>query len=246
MIKRLFGKVVEEEWPIWQLLVIFLASFAIATLGVIFYFFGPTIGEIRGTSYDPTARKNDIRTEVGGTLFAVPASYTRYGRNRRSSKAESLELHALLPEMSEFSESQADEFVNLGENSRLFLISLLPLEKNLTPSALLQDVFLPQIAEPLVNLPNGLKKSRFPADSAYPNALFFLPIIAMPETIGSPFYICTTETNGALWCSGRILIGRTAQAVFRFPYRYLDDWKAINQGLTELLRSFRAEARLTD
>lgn len=114
MIKRLFGKVVEEEWPIWQLLVMFLLSFSAAIIAFILYFFGPSLDQIRGLSYGPTAQKSDIRAEVGGTLFAIPASYTRYGRNRRASEAESIELHALLPEMSGYSKDQAEAFTNWG------------------------------------------------------------------------------------------------------------------------------------
>ncbi len=244
MIKRLFGNVVEEEWPIWKLLAIFLFSFLAAIIAVLLYFFGPSLDQIRGLSYGPTAQQSDIRAEVGGTLFAIPASYTRYGRNRWESEAESIELHALLPEMSGYSKDQAEAFTNLEASSRLLLISILPVEKNLPPSVLLSDVFLPQLSPQVETLANGLRKGTFVADSAYASSLFFQPSIATPETIGSPFYICSAETNGATWCTGRILIGRTAQAVFRFPDRYLDDWQAINQGLTELLRSFRAEARL--
>jgi hypothetical protein len=244
MIKRLFGKVVEEEWPIWQLLVVFLASFLAAIIVVMLYFFGPSLDQIQGLSYGPTARQSDIRAEVGGTLFSIPASYTRYGRSRWETEAKSLELHALLPEMSGYSEDQAEAFTNLEPSSRLLLISILPVEKNLTPSVLLSDVFLPQLSPRLETLANGLRKAEFAADSAYASSVFFQPSLPTPETIGSPFYICASETNGAVWCTGRILIGRTAQAVFRFPDRFLDDWQAINQGLTELLRSFRAEARL--
>jgi hypothetical protein len=244
MIKRLFGKVVEEEWPIWRLLVVFFISFLGAIVAVILYFFGPSWDQMRGLSYGPTARQSDIRAEVGGTLFAIPASYTRYGRSRWESEADSLELHALLPEMSGYTADQAAAFTNLEDNSQLLLISILPVEKNLTPSVLLSDVFAPQLSSRLETLANGLRKSAFLADSSYASSLFFQPNMATPETLGSPFYICATETSGAMWCTGRILIGRTAQAVFRFPYRYLDDWQAINQGLTELLRSFRAEARL--
>lgn len=243
MVKRLLGKVVEEEWPIWSLFIAFMAMLAIAMLVVLLMFFGPSLRDLRGESFDPTALTNEVRLEIGGTLFAIPANYTRYGGDRHAGVAEHVELHALLPDLSGYQSDKDSEFRSMSASSNLILMALVPIEDKLTPSSMRDQLYLPQIAYFETADPNGLKKGVFKEESVYRGDLFYMPIGQINDAEMSPFYLCRQEQNESQWCSGRIRIGQTAQVLFRLPLNQMSQWQVINQKLTSLLKDFRAEAR---
>ena len=97
MIKRLLSRAVpEEEWPVWALPSVIFAGFLLS--GVLFYlfYFGPGIRDLQGLAYAPTDDDGRVRLEIGGTLFSVPAHYTRNGRTRRSGQLDvQLELETM-------------------------------------------------------------------------------------------------------------------------------------------------------
>jgi len=244
MIKRFLSEsIVEEEWPLWRLVMGVFALILLSIFGFSIYFFGPTLDQIRGETVTPTALTRDIRIEVGGTLFSIPANYTRYGHDRSSYENPFVELHALLPDLSGFQAADETAFADLSNQSRLLLFSLSEIEGDMTPQRLWKEVFVPQIGAFTETVEYGLKSAPFKSGSLYRDATYYQPETMPDDGFSSPFIICAPNADGAVWCQGRLTIGRTAQAIFRFPQNYLSDWKLISNRLAGLLSRFRAEAR---
>lgn len=244
MLKRFLSQsVVEEEWPLWRLVIGLFVGICLSIIGFTIFFFGPSLDQLQGDTITPTSMTQDIRLEVGGTLFSIPANYTRYGHDRQANKNNYVELHALLPELAPYQSQTANAFADLSAQSQLLLFSLSPIEGDMTPQKLWQDVFMPQVEGFSGTVEYGLKSAQFKAASLYQNATFYQPENLPDDGFSSPFIICAPQADGAVWCQGRLTIGRTAQAIFRFPQRHLSDWKIISNRLAGLLSRFRAEAR---
>jgi len=248
MFKRyLSSTVTEEEWPIWRVIAIFAITLLIGLGGALFFFFGPTWKDISGDIISPTTSTRPINLEVSSTLLAIPSNYTRYGRDRRGSKRDNVELHALLPDLNGYTINQAEAFESSALSSDLLLITITRIEHNMTPNRLIDDVYQPILSKGAggggLDAKTGLKKSFFAKDSMYANATFYETTLRVDDSQKSPFYICAPSSNHGAWCTGRLRIGTTAQAIFRFSEEHLKDWEEINQRLSQKLSQFRADAR---
>jgi hypothetical protein len=258
MIKRLLSQsITEEEWPIWRIVVFIGAIIVAATIYFLIYFFGPTISDIRGTSLSPTTNRDTITVEVGGTLFSIPANYTRYGRDRRAQARDQLELHALYPRLEGYSNRKAEVFAALDGKEPVILISIRSADASLSADKLLEQIYLPATKGEEINQAFNLDWSNFRADSHYEGAQLYRQNKQTADQTGSdprnnnyrlkkprrPYFICQMDTRNIEWCRGQLQIGQTAIAFYRFPKAYLEKWEKIDAGLQTLLSNFRANAR---
>ena len=248
MFKRYLSlTVTEEEWPIWRVIAIFAITLLIGLGGALFFFFGPSWKDISGDIVSPSTSTRAINIEVSSTLLAIPSNYTRYGRDRRSSKRENVELHALLPDLSGYTQNQSKAFEINSLSPDLLLITITRIEHNMTPNKLVDDVYRPILSKGAggakIDAITGLKKSLFAEDSRYADATFYETTLRVDDSQKSPFYICAPSPDHGTWCTGRLRIGATAQAIFRFSEQNLKNFEEINQRLSQKLSQFRADAR---
>lgn len=248
MIKRYLSPTVsEEEWPVWRIIVIFVITVIAGIIGALIYFFGPTWSDVAGDTVSPSSSTRIINLEVSGTLLAIPAHYTRYGRDRTSRMPDNVELHALLPNLTGYSDSAKASFEFSSDQSDLLLITIGPIEHKMPPNRLINEVYRPLLIKKgrasTLDTKIGLKRSAFAEGTIYASATFYETTLRVDDTQKSPFYICSIRATGGEWCTGRLRIGNSAQAIYRFSRKHLENWEQINQRLAQKLSQFRADAR---
>ncbi len=258
MIKRLLSQsVTEEEWPIWRIILIIGVIMLAATIYFLIYFFGPTIADVRGSSLSPTTNRDSVTVEVGGALFSIPANFTRYGRDRRSRVRDQVELHALYPDFEGYTNDKAKLFASLDGTAPVILVSIRSADASLTSNQMLAQIYLPATEGEKVNQEFNLDWSNFKQNSHYNGAQLYRERDQTIEEISedrrgfnyrakaerTPYFICQMDTRNIEWCRGGFQIGRTAEALYRFPKAYLENWEQIDAGLQNLLSNFRANAR---
>ena len=246
MIKRLLSRAVpEHEWPVWRLPLAVLAVFALSTAIVYFLFFGPGVRDLQGLSISPTADPARVRVEVGGTLFAVPAHFTRNGQTRRGTELQYAELHALLPDMQPWSEAQAEEFLRTDKTSQLVAITLRAAGRELAEERMFDALYKPYIAGAGAVGDAGLQNFRFVGTSPYAGKEIFRGLNTGPREARekAPLFLCDLAEHPNPVCESRFDIGTAAQASYLFKRVYLKDWERIDRSIRDMIRNFRTAAR---
>ena len=246
MIKRLLSRAVpEHEWPVWLLPLSILAAFVLS--GLIFYatYFGPGLQDIQGISYRPTDDAARVKVEVGGTLFAVPAHFTRNGQTRRGVELTHAELHALLPDFLPWQRDLAEQFLRTDGQSQLITITLRGISRAMPETQIFQALYKPYLSGPGRVRDDGLQAFSFRTDSPYRQKQIFraLPSGSQESRDKAPLFICDMPDVPDPTCESRFDIGNTAQASYRFKRAHLPNWAVTDQRIKDLIRNFRAAAR---
>ena len=83
MLKSKMSRIFPEgEGPVWRLFFFGLAVFIAAILIGLWLSLKPNALQNKYEAYQPTDDGYRVRVEVGGTLFAIPAHYTRSAQTR--------------------------------------------------------------------------------------------------------------------------------------------------------------------
>jgi len=246
MIKRLLSRAVpEHEWPIWIVPGFVLGGFLLATLLFYLIYFGPGIRDIQGVAYAPTNSQDRVKFEIGGTLFSVPANYTRDGRTRRGGALPHASLHALLPGIEPWRTELADDFLDTSQGSALLSITIRSVQRDMAEERLFSALYKPYINGAGQVTDNGLQAFSFLADSPYGRKQIFkgLPKGSSTDRATAPLFICDTQQHNNPICESRFDLGNTAQVSYTFKRERLSAWETIDADLKELIRNFRAAAR---
>ena len=246
MIKRLLSRAVpEEEWPVWALPSVILGGFLLS--GVLFYlfYFGPGIRDLQGMAYAPTNDNGRVRLEIGGTLFSVPAHYTRNGRTRRSGQLDHASLHVLLPDFSPWREDRAEAFLDTGVLSKLLTINIRATASEMPEERVFNAIYRPYINGSGEVTDEGLQSFAFRTDSPYGKKQIFrgLKTGSAAERQRPPLFICDIVKHENPTCESRFNLGTTAQVSYVFKRVHLAQWEAIDRDVREIIRNFRAAAR---
>ena len=186
-----------------------------------------------------------MRVEVGGTLFAIPAHYTRSAQTRSQKAQNFVELHALLPDLKPYSRELDKEFLRIDAASRLVIITLRASERPLPERRIFEDMLSPFVLGSGDVRDDGLQLFKFQPDSPYAGKELFraLPVGPRAKRLAPPLFICDSVDTPSATCESSYDLGRTAQANYSFKRAYLSDWETIDGGLRDMITSFRAAAR---
>jgi hypothetical protein len=246
MIKRLLSRAVpEHEWPIWALPAIMLGSFIASGFLFYLFYFGPGIRDLQGLAYAPTDDGGRVRIEIGGTLFSVPAHYTRNGRSRRGGTLDHASLHALLPSLTPWHDDYADAFLDSGAASDLLTINIRATTSDLPEGRIFKAIYQPYIAGSGQVGDEGLQSFNFRSNSPYAGKQIFrgLKTGSAAERQRPPLFVCDDMSNDNPTCESRFNLGNSAQVSYVFKRVHLSQWETIDRDIREMIRNFRAAAR---
>ncbi len=244
--KRLLSRAIpEHEWPIWTIPVVVLAGFFLSGVLVYLIYFGPGLRDIQGVSYNPTQDPARVRVEVGGTLFAVPAHFTRNSQTRSRRELAHAELHALLPNLQPWQPDLSQEFTRYDKDATLIVINLRGGKRNFPEARVFEALYKPYLKGSGAVRKDGLQGFNFQPNSPYADKQIFraLPAGSREEREKAPLFICDTEQHPSPSCESRFDIGKSAQASFVFKRAHLSDWENIDTRIKDLIRNARASAR---
>lgn len=246
MIKRILSRAVpEEEWPVWALPFYILLAFLVSGGLAYLFYFGPNMRDISGLSYAPTADAARVRVDVGGTLFAVPAHYTRNRQSRRDTPLQHAEFHALLPDLTPWRSDNAEAFLRTDAESALLIINIRAADRTLAPEKIFETIYQPYIENGGEVRDDGLQGYGFRNDAPYATKEIFRALTAgsREDREAAPLFICDRIETTAPTCESRFDLGNKAQASYRFKRKYLSDWENIDRQVKDKIRNFRAAAR---
>lgn len=246
MIKRLLSRAVpEDEWPVWALPGMMLLGFVLSGFLFYLFYFGPGIRDLQGLAYAPTDNPDRVRVEVGGTLFSVPAHYTRNGRTRRDGRLDHASLHALLPGLTPWGFDRAEAFLDTNATSNLLTINIRAVTSELPEERVFDAIYRPYIAGAGELRDEGLQSFSFRSDSPYASKQIFRGL-KTGDAAGRqrpPLFICDLSSHQNPACESRFNLGNSAQVSYVFKRVHLARWEEIDRGIRDMIRNFRAEAR---
>ena len=246
MIKRVLSRAVpEDEWPIWALPLTMLLAFVLSGFLAYWFYFGPNMRDISGLSYAPTDDAARVKVDVGGTLFAVPAHYTRNRQSRRTKPLQHAELHALLPDMAPWRHENAEAFLQTDADSDLLTINIRAAERLLAPEKTFDTIYQPYILGGGNVRDDGLQGYSFKTDAPYATKEIFRALTTgtREARAAAPLFICDRIESPSPTCESRFDLGNKAQASYRFKRKHLSDWENIDRQVKDKIRNFRAAAR---
>lgn len=246
MMRRFLSRALpREEWPIWAVPFIMLLAFIFSGVLAYLAYFGPTMRDISGLAYAPTDDAARVRVDVGGTLFAVPAHFTRNRQARRDTALTHAEFHALLPEMAPWRQENADDFLRTDSRSPLLVINIRAAERTLAAEDVFDTIYQPYLEGGGIVREDGLQGFRFRSDAPYATKEIFRALTpgSSEQRAVAPIFICDRPDSPSPSCESRFDLGSKAQASYRFKRAYLDDWETIDRQVKDIIRNFRAAAR---
>lgn len=246
MIKRVLSRAIpEDEWPIWIIPFTMLLAFLLCSGLAYWFYFGPNVRDIAGLSYAPTNDAARVRVDVDGTLFAVPAHYTRNRQTRRNTALQHAEFHALLPDLAPWREDNAEAFLRTGPDSDLLIISIRSAERIFAADQVFDMIYKPYIAGGGSVRDDGLQGYSFNTDAPYATKEIFRALSkgTSEARAAAPLFICDRIETPSPNCESRFDLGNKAQASYRFKRTHLSAWETIDRQVKDKIRNFRAAAR---
>lgn len=240
VVKRIQKKVLEDEWPIWSFPLTLFGLVLVSCVGFLFFYFGPSVEAYRGLKPSPTTSMEKVGVEVSGTLFVMPASFTRYATHRGSQRQDNVSLHAILPELAPYTADTATEFLRTDAQSPLVLINLVEAGEQYNPERHLQEFLRPAANATPLPAPTGLTGYNFKADASYAGRQLFIAEASLGQSARA--FICEHPSAASPDCESRFRIGPTVMASYVFKRAHLNDWRDIERDVGLLLKSFRANA----
>ena len=249
MIKRILSRAVdEEEWPVWRLPLMLSVCFVLA--GGVFYgfYFGPGLSFWRGLDYSPSSKTYAVKLEIGGTLFAVPANYTRNAASRRNGQHADITLHAVLPKLAGYQLSTKEQFLRIDDDSPLVIISITGVTRDLPIERRFESLYAPYVELKTSDITDDLQAYQFGDDTPYRGKDLFRAMLAGTrlERAEAPMFMCETADKRGAICETRFDLGRSAEVSYLFKRRHLSDRQSIDAKVKDLIKSFRSAARIVN
>lgn len=215
---------------------IFLVTFVLSAMILLLYL-APSAPSLFEEQVTPTSRTDIIRLSVHGHRFNIPANYLQYASARQGGERHELDLFALLPRMSGWSNWNADSFTNNAPDSSVIFLTIRAEKLGLTETDRLKRVYLGYVTDQRGSPgPHGLRQFAFRADSGYvdedlfvgntPKGPVVLRCVRLSHEVPSPS------------CLRDMLIAPGVSLSYRFKRTQLDRWSEIADGVDKLIASF--------
>jgi hypothetical protein len=215
---------------------VFLVTFVLSALFLLIYL-APTAPSLFEEQVSPTSRSDIITLKVGGRALHIPANYLEYERARQGGDRREIALYALLPEMTGWSNWEAQSFTDNSADSPVVELRIRQDNLNLSEADRLQRVYMGYILNPRgTEGPYGLRQYAFRGDSGYHNEDLFVGesdtglLVMRCVRLGPD----VTSPN----CMRDMQVARGVSLFYRFKRAHLSKWREIDEGMDKLIASF--------
>jgi hypothetical protein len=215
---------------------VFLVTFILSALFLLIYL-APNAPNLFHEQVSPTSRSDIIILKVGGRALHVPANYLEYESARQGGDHREIALYALLPEMTGWSNWEAQSFTDNSQDSPVVEMRIRQDNLNLSEADRLQRIYMGYIVNPRgTEGPYGLKQYVFRGDSGYHNEDLFvgesdtgvlvMRCVRLGPDVSSPN------------CMRDMPVARGVSLFYRFKRAHLSKWREIDKGVDKLIASF--------
>jgi hypothetical protein len=215
---------------------VFLVTFALSALFLLIYL-APNAPGLFEEQVSPTSRSDIITLKVSGHRLYIPANYLEYESARQGGDRREIALYALPPEMSGWSNWEAQSFTDNSAASPVVEMRIRQDNLNLSEADRFQRVYMGYILNPRGREgPFGLRQYAFRGDSGYHNEDLF---VGESDT-GLLLMRCVrrgpdvTSPN----CVRDMPVARGVSLFYRFKRAHLAKWREIGKGVDKLIAMF--------
>ncbi len=222
--------------PLTVLGVTLLLSF-----GFLYYYFGPTIRELRGDSPDPSASVAPLYMSVGEVPLVIPTNFTRFPRARRGGERESVSLYALLPDFKPFTPDKSEIFDSNVPDSPVIYFEISAFRTALEEGERLEKVYIEKVIDDYGrDGPYGLTAYDFGENTGYKNEDLF---VYYGEERGPVVLRCYEETEliPSPHCRRDMRLNDKLALSYRYKRPWLAQWRTIDEDVKSLVLSFVAD-----
>jgi hypothetical protein len=239
------GELVHER-PAWILPALVILAVTTFSGLFLYYYFGPTPGELLGYTPRASAESHKVEVVVGGARFLIPENYTRYASQRSSGNHTEIAMHALLPEFTPWSPDLEAEFSDNSPDAEVVFFTLHQADSMLPAKRRLKEIYARHFAttEPDKSIP-GLEKFTFRENSGYRDQ----DLLVGADTDGRlALLMCQHSTSliPSPNCMRTLLLTRNLALTYRFKRAHLGDWQRIDDLMMHKVTSFEAPGLPSD
>ena len=232
------GDELVRERPAWIIPALVLIGVLTFSGAFLYYYFGPTPGEILGMDPRASGAAGNIEVIVGNKRFLVPEHYTRYPSQRSGGRQPALDMHALLPELAPWSPDRQAEFNDNSARSDVVYFSLRESMTPLNSARRFKTIYSKYLgaAAPEAG-PDGLQIFHFNDESGYAGQDL---LVGKDAEDRMTLILC--DRRSALVespnCSRSLLLGPNLELDYRYKREHLDDWREIDAAVMDLVQGF--------
>ena len=224
----------------WIPLGVFVVTFILSAMFLLLYL-APTAPSLFEEQAVPTSRSDIIQLQVSGHAFRVPANYLLYASARQGGEHREIAMFALLPDMTGWSNWDAENFNSNTPDSRVVFLTIHKERLNLSEADKLRRVYLDYVSDKRgVAGPYGLRQFAFRGDTGYraedlyvgdaEHGPVVLRCVRPSHDVPSPG--CLRETQ----------ISTGVSLSYRFKRAHLAEWREITGNVSKLIASFQKPA----
>ncbi len=215
---------------------VFVVTFALSALFLLIYL-APSAPSLFEEQISPTSRGDIVALKMRGHRFFIPANYLEFESTRQGGEHREIALFALLPEMSGWSNWEAQTFTSNSPDSPVVNMLIREDKLNLSEADRLQRVYMDYVKSPRgAPGPYELTQYDFRNDSGYHNEDLYVgetqkgPMVLLCERLGPD----VASPN----CLRDVSIARGVAMSYRFKRAHLSKWREIGENLDKLIASF--------
>lgn len=242
MISEDFGVEAKQDSS-WTLPLTIIGVTLLLSFGFVYYYFGPTISELRGDTPDPSASALPVDIAIGGVDLVVPTNFTRYPRARTPGVKDSVSLYALLPDLEAFSTEKQEIFDNNESDSPVIYFTINSYDAALEESERLDRIYLELVVDPKGRQgPYGLTVYEFIENSGYKDEDLFVDYDQDGETVVIRCYRQQDHIPSP-HCRRDLRLTETLGLSYIYKRPWLAQWKEIDRNVKALTLSMRRDPR---
>ncbi|HZP21478.1 MAG TPA: hypothetical protein VFB16_14880 [Bauldia sp.] len=183
-------------------------------------------------------KPSPVDLTIAGEHLAIPANMIRFRAARRGGEADRVDLLLRWPDLTGFSEEDADAFKDTSPSAPLIYLSIAARTSPLDASSRLDPVYSRFFTGPAIPGPDGLIGKALKPESGYRGEIVYF----MPKGVDPFATRCLAEETPEIpaTCIRDVNVGTGLSMLYRFNVRRLADWRAMDAGLQALVRSFLA------
>jgi hypothetical protein len=173
---------------------------------------------------------------IGQDQIRLPANTIRFEEQRRTGRAERIDLYLTWPEMQGYSHAQRSRFNDAGHPENLLFLNLSQSTMSKDMSGRLEPIYSHLFGATFEPGPAGLVLRRLKENSGYGGEVFFTS--RLPD--GSDYAVrCMMPADEARStsadCQRDIHIGEDLSVLYRFSSRLLPQWQAMEARVRDYL-----------
>jgi hypothetical protein len=220
---------------------VFVVVAILSGLFLLFYLF-PSPPPLFAEQQSPTSDTSIVELEVNGLKLWIPSNYLEYDSARRGGRRRDIELFALMPDLTGWSNWDASSFADNSPGSRVVYMPIREDKVNLSEADRFQRIYLAYIVDPK-GAPGwyGLTEYQFRDDSGYRAEDLFVGQLQGHPVIMHCAKLGPDVPSPNCWRDLRLAKGVSVS--YRFKRKRLNHWHEIADGVEKLMTTFRTHPK---